>query len=127
MKKWMVLAASLMMSNIHAEQSWCGYKDYFRIYSASHPGVVITRGYSDQDVILQILGPHSFEITDSYQCHAGYALVTVGDEQNNWCVLDIKDGPLINHPVVHASCNGLRYVSTQYDGFNTYSYTIYLD
>jgi len=128
MNKWMVLAAtSVMMMNAHANESYCGYKDYFRLSDASHPGIYITSGLTDQDLILQIIGPRSFVIRDSYQCRSGYAHVTVAYDSNNWCVLDIKDGPYMNHPTINASCNGLRYINTEYDGLGSYSYTIYLD
>jgi hypothetical protein len=128
MKKWMMLAASsFMVMNAHANESYCGYKDYFRLSDNSHPAIYIVSGFSDQDIVLQIIGPRSFVIRDSYQCRSGYAHVTVAYDSANWCVLDIKDGPLMNHPTVNASCNGIRYINTEYDGFNSYSYTINLD
>ncbi|HHF7365838.1 TPA: hypothetical protein ACPSKY_000939 [Legionella bozemanae] len=128
MKKWMVLATtSLIMMNAHADKSWCGYKDYFRLSDASHPGIYVVSGFNDQDVILQLIGPRSFEIRDSFACRSGYAHVTVAYDAENWCVLDIKDGPLMNHPTVSASCNGIRYINTVYDGIGSYSYTINLD
>lgn len=128
MKKWMILAASsFMVMNAQANESYCGYKDYFRLSDSSHPAVYIVSGFSDQDITLQIIGPRSFVIRDSYQCRSGYAHVTVAYDTANWCVLDIKDGPFMNHPTVNASCNGIRYINTEYDGFNSYSYTINLD
>lgn len=128
MKKWMILAASsFMVMNAQANESYCGYKDYFRLSDSSHPAVYIVSGFSDQDITLQIIGPRSFVIRDSYQCRSGYAHVTVAYDNANWCVLDIKDGPFMNHPTVNASCNGIRYINTEYDGFNSYSYTINLD
>jgi hypothetical protein len=115
MKKWMMLAASsLMVMNAHANESYCGYKDYFRLSDNSHPAIYIVSGFSDQDIALQIIGPRSFVIRDSYQCRSGYAHVTVAYDSANWCVLDIKDGPFMNHPTVNASCNGIRYVNTEY-------------
>ncbi|KTC90828.1 hypothetical protein OQJ18_15040 [Fluoribacter dumoffii] len=128
MKKWLVLVTtSLMMMNAHADKSWCGYKDYFRLSDTSHPGIYVVSGYSDADVLLHVIGPRSFEILDTFQCRSGYAHVTVAYDSENWCVLDIKDGPLMNHPTVSASCNGIRYIDTVYDGMGSYSYTINLD
>lgn len=128
MKKWMILAASsFVVMNVQANESYCGYKDYFRLSDNSHPAIYIVSGFSDQDIVLQIIGPRSFVIRDSYQCRSGYAHVTVAYDSANWCVLDIKDGPFMNHPSVSASCNGIRYINTEYDGFNSYSYTINLD
>jgi hypothetical protein len=128
MNKWMILAASSFIAiNAQANNFYCGYKDYFRLSDSSHPAIYIVSGFSDQDIMLQIIGPRSFVIRDSYQCKSGYAHVTVAYDSANWCVLDIKDGPFMNHPTVNASCNGIRYISTDYDGFNSYSYTINLD
>ncbi|MBN9230589.1 MAG: hypothetical protein BGO90_06755 [Legionella sp. 40-6] len=128
MIKWSVLAATCILTmNAHAEAAYCAYKDYFRLSDDTHPEVHIVSGYTDQDVILQIIGQRSFVIRDSYQCRSGFAHVTVAYDNANWCVLDIKDGPMMLHPVVNASCSGLRYLNTEYDGFNSYSYTIHLD
>ncbi|MGC1182568.1 hypothetical protein [Legionella sp.] len=128
MKNWIILAASsLMVMNAHANEFYCGYKDYFRLSDSSHPAIYIVSSFSDQDIFLQIIGPRSFVIRDSSQCRSGYAHVTVAYDLANWCVLDIKDGPLMNHPTVSASCSGIRYINTEYDGFNSYSYTINLD
>ncbi|USQ14074.1 hypothetical protein J2N86_01695 [Legionella lytica] len=128
MKKWIVLAASSLMAvNAHAKEFYCGYKDYFRLSDDTHPEIHIVNAFSDQDIILQVIGPRSFLIRDSYQCKSGYAHVTVAYDAENWCVLDIKDGPYMNHPRVNASCNGIRYLETEYDGWGSYSYTIKLD
>lgn len=126
MKKWLLLASSLVMMNAHAE-SWCGYKDYFRISDRSHPAIYVVSGYSDYDVYLQIVGPRSFVIGDMPQCRGGYSHVTVAYDNDHWCTLDIKDGPFINHPDVKASCNGMNYLGTHYDGMTSYSYSIDLD
>ena len=127
MKKWLLLAAtSCTIMNAQANQFHCDYKDYFRLSDDSHPAIYITGGSSDYDVYLQIVGPRSFLIRDS-TCKPGYAHVTVAYDAYNWCVLDIKNGPWMNHPTVNASCNGIRYISTDYDGFGTHSYTINLD
>lgn len=128
MKKWMLLAAtSFMAMQAQANESLCGYKDYFHLSDSTHPGIYIVSGFSDQDIILQIIGPRSFVIRDSYQCRTGYAHVTVAYDTANWCVLDIKDGPMMYHPMISASCSGLRYMNTEYDGIGSYSYTINLD
>lgn len=128
MKKWMIIAASsVMVMSAHAQESYCGYKDYFRLSDDTHPEIYIVNGFSDQDIILQMIGPRSFIIRDSYQCKSGYAHVTVAYDAENWCVLDIKDGPYMYHPKVNASCNGIRYLETEYDGWGSFSYTIKLD
>lgn len=123
----MLAATSMMAMGAQANESYCGYKDYFRLSDNSHPAIYIVSGFSDQDILLQMIGPRSFVIRDSYQCTNGYAHVTVAYDSANWCVLDIKDGPWMNHPTVNASCNGIRYINTEYDGFGTHSYTINLD
>ncbi len=127
MKKWILLAiCSFFVLNAQAEENVCGYKDYFHLNNTAHPGIYIVSGYSEQDLFLEFVGPRSFVLRDSRQCKAGYAHVTVAYDYANWCVLDIKDGPYMNHPIVSAACNGLTYLGTNYDGFNTYSYTINL-
>lgn len=127
MKKGLLLAlGSIIICNAHAE-SWCGYKDYFHLSSATHPAIYVVSGYSDSDLFLEFIGPRSFIIRDTYQCNSGYAHVTVAYDNNHWCVLDIKDGPFMNHPKVSASCNGIYYLGTQYDGVGSHSYTIKLD
>lgn len=128
MKKLLLLAAgSVMMMNAQAQELSCQYKDYFHLSDLTHPGIAIVGGYSESDVMLELVGPRSFIIRDGYYCRSGYAHVTVAYDANNWCVLDIKDGPYMNHPVVTASCNGMRYMNTKYDGIGSYSYTINLD
>jgi hypothetical protein len=128
MKKWIVLAvASFIMMNVHAKESWCGYKDYFRLSDSTHPDIYIVNGFSDQDVVLQIVSPRSFIISDSEQCRSGYAHITVAYDLANWCVLDIQDGPYINHPKVTAACRGIRYIDTKHDNFGGHAYTIELD
>lgn len=128
MKKWLLFAASGFLAfNVQAEASWCGYKDFFRLSDETHPGIYIVSGYSDSDIILQMIGPRSFLIRDNVQCTYGYAHVTVAYDVNNWCVLDIKDGPWMMHPTVNASCNGIKYLGTHYDGMGSFSYTIDLD
>lgn len=129
MNKWILLAASsVMMMNAHAnDKMFCNYKDYFHLSDQTHPGIYVVSGFSEQDLFLQMVGPRSFVIRDAGFCDAGYAHVTVAYDAANWCVLDIKDGPLMNHPTVSASCNGLRYLNTTYDGIGSYSYSINLD
>jgi hypothetical protein len=126
MKKWVLLAASsFFMMNAQADASFCGYKDFFRLSDEAHPSIYVVSGSSDTDLLLQLVGPRSFVIKDNYQCRKGYAQVTVAYDSFNWCVLDIKDGPYMNHPTIRASCNGLRYLGINYDG--SHSYTIKLD
>ena len=128
MKKWLaVILSSFFMVNAQADEALCGYKDYFHLSNQSHPAIYIVSGYSESDLYLEFVGPRSFIIRDAGLCRAGYAHVTVAYNDANWCVLDIKDGPYLNHPTVSASCNGIRYLGTDYDGFNSYSYTIRLD
>ena len=115
------------MVNAQADENFCGYKDYFRLSDQSHPAIFIVSGYSEPDVILQPVGPRSFIIRDNSQCRSGYAHVTVSYDISNWCVLDINDGPYMNHPTIHASCNGLKYVRLDHDSFGSNSYTIVLD
>ena len=77
--------------------------------------------YNDLDVMLQITSPRTFILRDSPACTAGFAHLELADTRGNWCIIDIKDGPLINHPSVGASCSGINYLGTEYDGLNTYS------
>lgn len=127
MNKALLLAlSSLLMINAHAE-SFCAYKDYFHLSDEAHPEIFIVNGYSESDLILQLIGPRSFIIKDSYQCRSGYAHVTVAYDHNSWCVLNIKDGPLMNHPHVSASCNGMHYLGIDYDGTGSYAYSIHLN
>lgn len=127
MKKCLFFVLSgIAALNAHAE-SWCGYKDYFHLSSKAHPSIYVVSGYSESDVQLEFVGPRSFVIRDTYQCRAGYAHVTVAYDSANWCVLDIQDGPFMMNPQISASCNGMRYLGVEYDGFGSYSYSIKLD
>jgi hypothetical protein len=127
MKKIMAFALYFLVLQVEAHPTFCGYKDYFRLSDQSHPAIYIVSGYSEEDLVLQFVGPRSFILRDGHQCRAGYAHVTVAYDDENWCVLDIKDGPHLTHPKVNASCNGIRYLGTEYGGFNSYTYTINLD
>ena len=128
MRKWIILAAScFFIVNAQAKETYCGYKDFFHLSDDSHPAIFIVSGYSEPEVILLAVGPRSFIIRDTEQCRSGYAHVTVSYDSINWCVLDIKDGPYMMHPTVSASCNGIRYVGTTYDGIGSDSYSINLD
>ncbi|MCW8451577.1 hypothetical protein [Legionella quinlivanii] len=128
MKKWLLFAASSLMTTAHAaELTWCNYKDYFRLSDISHPGITIIETHHDAELVLTPVGPRSFEIQDGSQCQSGFAHITVAYDSNHWCLLDIKDGPFINHPTVKASCTGIRYIDTIYDGTGSHSYTINLD
>lgn len=126
-KAVLFLLSSLFIGNALAEESLCGYRDYFHLNDQTHPGIFIVSANSNQDIYLQVIGPRSFELRDNHHCRNGYAHVTVAYDIANWCVLDIKDGPYMMHPSVSASCNGMIYRGISYDGFNSYSYTINLD
>ena len=129
MKKWLLIAAcTILTMSAHAKDNmWCNYKDYFHLSDQAHPGIFIVNWSNEPDVYLDIVGPRSFVIRDTPLCRAGYAHVTVAYDNANWCVLDIQDGPFVNTPTVIASCNGMRYISTTYDGMGSYSYSINLD
>lgn len=119
----LVLACGLSLS-ANADQKLCGYKDFFHLSDTTHPGIFIMSANSNSDINVQIIGPKSFELRDTIQCHTGYAHVTVAADAFNWCVLDLKDGPFMPHPTVSASCMGLVYEGMTYDGFNSYSYSL---
>ena len=129
MKKWALLlaAGSLFVTNVQADASYCGYKDFFHLSDQSHPAIYIVSGYSDLDLFMEFIGPRSFVIRDTARCRSGYAHVTVSYDAANWCVLNIKDGPYMSHPTINASCNGIRYIGLDYDGIGSHSYTIKLD
>jgi len=110
-----------------ADQKLCGYRDFFHFSDATHPNIYIVDANNTQDLYLQVLGPRSFEIRDSYQCKTGYAQITITDNAYHWCVLDIKDGPYMRHPSISASCSGIGYLGMNYDGLNSYSYTLNFD
>ena len=125
MKKTALSLVLLIFSTyVKANTLWCNYKDFFHIASLSHPGIYISAASSDGEVFVQLGSPRSFIIRDGAQCKTGYAHVTLSFNQQNWCVLDIKDGPYLWHPTVYASCHGLEYVDTKYDGLGSNSYTI---
>ncbi|KTC86886.1 hypothetical protein [Legionella brunensis] len=121
------LLGGLALTNAQASQGLCGYRDYFHLDDSAHPGIFIVSAHSSSDIYLNVIGPRSFEIRDTVQCKSGYAHVTVAYDAYNWCVLDIKDGPYMMHPSVRASCHGMSYNGIDYDGFNSYSYSIKLD
>lgn len=125
MKKQLLFAlSSLLIGAAQANPSYCGYKDFFHLSDTTNPGIQIINSYSDQDIILQQVGPRSFTLRDTEACRAGFAHVTIALDRSNWCLLDIKDGPYMSHPTVSASCTGLHYFNTKYDGSGTYSYSI---
>lgn len=126
-KSLLILIMSLFFINAQANSFLCNYKDYFHLSDKSHPGIYIVNGSDDMDVMLQIVGPRSFLIKDTFRCVSGFAHVTVAYDSYHFCVLDIQDGPYMMHPRVHASCNGIEYKGIKYDGFGSYSYTINLN
>lgn len=118
----------LFLTNIYAEESLCGYKDYFHLVDDVHPSFSIVAGHTDGDVLFYIVSQRSFVVRDTWQCRSGYAHVRVATDNLNWCLLDIKDGPYMSHPVINATCNGdLNYRGTRYDGTNSYAYTLKFD
>ena len=122
-----VLASFFLLEAQAKANFLCGYKDYFHLSDRIHPAVTIISANANQDLYLQVISPRSFEIRDTPNCETGYAHVTVGYDNFHWCVLDIKDGPYMNHPTITATCNGMQYKNLSYDGFNSYSYTINLE
>lgn len=108
-----------------ADQKFCGYSDFFHFSDSTHPTIYIVTANSNQDIFLRVIGPRSFELRDTEQCQTGYAHVTISDNAYNWCVLDLKDGPFLNHPSVSASCSGIIYRGLSYDG--SHSYTLNFD
>ncbi|MFA6303543.1 MAG: hypothetical protein WC627_10510 [Legionella sp.] len=128
MKKLLMLAlGSLVMTSAQAEVRSCGYKDYFHLSTSTNPGVEIVSGFAESDLDLEFVGPRSFILRDGPYCRSGYAHVTVALDNDNYCILDIKDGPYMMSPTVNGACNGLRYIKTTYDGIGTYSYSIHLE
>ena len=123
----MFLCCGLSAISVQANPSLCGYKDYFRLSDATHPGIYIVDANTSPEIFMQVISPRSFELRDTPACRSGYAHVTVAYDNYNWCILDIKDGPYMNHPKVKATCSGIRYIGTKYDGAGSYSYTIQLD
>ncbi|MGQ3887911.1 hypothetical protein ACQUW5_02620 [Legionella sp. CNM-1927-20] len=131
MKKIAIFLACGLSAAVYAQQPnaslLCGYKDYFRLSDATHPGIYIVEANTSPEIYMQVISPRSFELRDTPACRSGYAHITVAYDNYNWCILDIKDGPYMNHPVVKATCSGIRYIGTKYDGVGSYSYTIELD
>lgn len=120
-----ITLSSILAFNASAQSLSCGYKDFFHLSESSNPNLYVISGVGDSDVLLQFVGPRSFLLRDSYHCRSGYAHVVVGYDNINKCVLDIKDGPYMNHPKVQeSSCYGLKYINTTYDGFGTHTYTM---
>lgn len=114
---------SLILNSVQASESWCGYRDYFYFDEHTPPTVFIVGANSSAEVYLNIIGPRSFQIKDA-DCSSGYAQITVAGDFSSWCVLDIKDGPFMRHPIVHASCNGLAFLGMAYDGSYSYAYAL---
>ncbi|MBA2653328.1 MAG: hypothetical protein H0U73_13855 [Tatlockia sp.] len=122
----LVLLAGLLSLNTHAKGSfWCDYADYFHLSAASDPWLIISEANANREVLLFVLSPKSFELRDAGKCISGYAHVTYSYDKTHWCILDIKDGPTLWHPVIQASCAGLKYMGLGYDG--DHSYTIHIE
>lgn len=129
MRKILFTFLTLIPLLIHAQEFRCGYRDYFRI-GDEVPADILIASYNDSpEIILQIISPRSFQVRDSQLCRSGYAQVTVASSlapRQRWCILDIQDGPYMNHPSIKETCQGLSYQGTSYDGWGTHSYTIHL-
>ncbi|MFC3908388.1 hypothetical protein ACFORL_04770 [Legionella dresdenensis] len=108
-----------------ANETLCGYKDFFHLGNSTDANVYIYSFLSDGDILLYPVGPRSFIIEDGEDCRKGHGHVTFTHPLWGSCVLDITDGPYMSHPTVEASCNGyMRFAGMTYDGYKTYSYTI---
>lgn len=127
MKKTLLLLLGLnLTSPVFAEHKLCGYTDFFHLGRDTNPNIIIVSANNSVNIYLHIIGPRSFEILDGYDCQKGAAHVTFAYDLNHWCVLDIRDGPRMQHPTITESCYGMVYNGMSYDGFNSYSYTINL-
>lgn len=120
------LFGSVIAFSAEAGQGWCGYTDFFHFNEKTRPLLFITNTSTNGDVVLQPLGPRSFEIRDTENCRTGRAhiLITDFENANYGCVVDIEDGPFLNTPKVLASCNGVNFSGLTYDGIGSYSYTL---
>lgn len=118
------LAASIFVVGSHAATYVCGYKDFFHLSDKTDPDIYVLSGYGDSDIYFDKIGPRSFVLRDSPSCLSGYAHVQIFYDAYRWCLLDIKDGPYMAHPKVSATCSGLKYLGTSYDGVGSYSYSI---
>jgi len=120
------IIGGLIALSAQAGQGWCGYKDFFHFSDTTRPLLFISNTSTNGNVYVQPIGPRSFEIRDTEKCNAGRAHILIADYENSnfGCVVDIEDGPFINTPRVQASCNGVSYLGTTYDGIGSYSYTL---
>lgn len=122
-----LLATSLPILNAHAVQLSCGYRDFFHLSYKKYSVIRLFGHYGDANIISQTIDNRSFTLSDSGHCKAGEAHVTFYYDLSNICILDIKDGPYMNHPTIQANCVGIKYLGLYYDGTGTYSYTVDLE
>ncbi|MBA2657577.1 MAG: hypothetical protein H0U70_11460 [Tatlockia sp.] len=124
----LVLLAGLLSFNANAKPFfWCGYSDYFHLSVEAHPLIKIIEANSNQEVLLTVLSAKSFELRDAGNCLSGYANVTFSYDRTHNCILDIKDGPVLWHPTIKASCEGMKYKGLDYEGDHSYTIRIDLD
>lgn len=125
MKKILMLSLGLGLAfSAQAETFFCGYRDYFHLSNNTPANVFVTFVQSDSNVYSMLVGPRGFELRDTPRCNSGYAQVSVAMDNAHYCILQIKDGPYLSTPLVSAACNDLTYRGMQYDGFNSYSYSL---
>ena len=102
-------------------------KDYFSVSSTTYPALLIASSADSEDIHVQVLDTKNFILQGTTKCRSGHAVIKVQTHADNWCLLDIKDGPFNFYPRISASCNGLRYLNTTYEGRKTHAYTIYFE
>lgn len=122
----LLLLAALLSFNAQAKEKFCSYVDLFHPSSASNPYLYIAKLNADREVLVQALSSKSFEIRDAGNCSSGYAHVTYLADPSHYCFLDIKDGPSLWTPQVHAFCVGFTYKGIVHDGGHSYSLNIIL-
>lgn len=121
------LICGLFMINAQANPSLCGYHDYFRLSNDSPVGTYIGFASADEDLYVTTMSSTSFLVQDTPACLTGFATAYIelqGDPDSR-CILRIKDGPFIRHPVIEASCAGhLNFISNTYEGTGTRTYSM---
>lgn len=127
MKKILALLAGCCIAmSAQADKKLCGYTDFFHFNDSARPLLFISSSNTNGNIYLHPIGARSFELKDTEQCRSGRANIVITDyaNPNYGCMVDIEDGPFMNHPTVSASCNGVVFSGISYDGFNSYSYTL---
>ena len=122
----LLLLGCFIALGAEAKESLCGYRDFFHLNDSTRPLLFITSSNTNGDVYILPVGPRSFELRDTEQCRSGRAHIVITDYENpNYgCVVDIEDGPRMNHPRAIASCNGVIFKGLTYDGLRSFSYTL---